>query len=279
MKNLQLADQPAPWVSSNYSFVNTKDLVKAAQFKGFGLQDVYVAPARKITYRGEVHLCTPEYQRHIVTLQTSKPSLMEGDKPLFGQIVINNSYNGLSSLSLHGGLFRVICSNGLVSSEDAVASYRKAHKGDTDFKAKVLIEMALTKIDYYMSKVKESMEIQLTEEQKIQIARRILQKRNMYLISVGALSTQRAESLLVDYEDLLKPKRSQDSGNSLWSTINIIQEKIIQGGITYRFKEESKKSKTSTPLTGVKSFALNRIISQELEQFFINDTADILSEN
>ena len=38
----------------------------------------------------------------------------------------------------------------------------------------------------------------------------------------------------MDVKDILKSTRVEDEGNSLWSTFNVLQEKLLKGGLVYK---------------------------------------------
>jgi hypothetical protein len=40
----------------------------------------------------------------------------------------------------------------------------------------------------------------------------------------------------INIQDLLKPERDGDMGNSVWKTFNVIQEKFVRGGVQYKSK-------------------------------------------
>ena len=51
---------------------------------------------------------------------------------VYPAIFISNSYNGSSTLTIDSGLYRTICSNGLVHLEELIASNKARHIGKTD---------------------------------------------------------------------------------------------------------------------------------------------------
>jgi hypothetical protein len=55
--------------------------------------------------------------------------------------------------------------------------------------------------------------------------------------------------------DILTPFRPEDEGNDLWTTFNVIQEKMMRGGFSYK----SQRGRT-TKLRGIQSIqASNRL--------------------
>ena len=48
----------------------------------------------------------------------------------------------------------------------------------------------------------------------------------------------------LNVEDLLSPTRQGDRGDELWKIFNVVQEKLIKGGLVFNDKKEKIKIKT-----------------------------------
>jgi hypothetical protein len=46
----------------------------------------------------------------------------------------------------------------------------------------------------------------------------------------------------LNIEEILTPLRHEDSGDDLWSTFNMVQEKFVRGGIEYKTKTGRRSS-------------------------------------
>jgi hypothetical protein len=51
------------------------------------------------------------------------------------------------------------------------------------------------------------------------------------------------ENIEIDLEELLKPTRVEDKGTDLWSTYNVIQEKLINGLFNYKYGIKVRKAR------------------------------------
>ena len=68
--------------------------------------------------------------------------------------------------------------------------------------------------------------ISLNEEQQIDFASKAL------------LTRYPKGNEVLNVEDLLSPVRQSDRGNDLWKIFNVIQEKLIKGGLVFNDKKE-----------------------------------------
>jgi hypothetical protein len=117
------------------------------------------------------------------------------------------------------GLFRLVCSNGLTVSSGDLAEYAIRHAG---FKTEDVLAASakmVGQIPQLMAIVDNMRSKQLTEEQRRQFAAQALNLR---------WDDGKAP---IKATDLLVARRTEDRGTDLWSTLNVVQESLIQGGI------------------------------------------------
>ena len=219
------AAKPHPAVSDRYSFVSTMQAVNFLRDAGW----VPVAAKQNTTQTSEAH------GLHLV--QFSRKDLDLGDKRLM--LNLYNSHNRTSVFYLIGALLRLICGNGMVSSNNKL-SFRHRHMG---FDAEKFIESArfvAQGINVLGHQAGEWETIDLEPDEK------------------GAFAYA-AHQLLYDSLDdapilpgkLLEPRRDEDRKDDLWTTMNVVQENIIRGEI-------SGKAKTGRKLTTRPVKALDR---------------------
>ena len=194
------------------------------------------------------------FQPHIVLFENEKISSLFKKEGVSPQILLVNSYNGLKSFNVHFGLFRLVCSNGLVVGESVLEQVKMLHKGlneeHTDLNK--TIEFYVNQIPVVMEKVDAMKSTQLTHIDKLDIAGKAIELR--YLNS---------EHYPFNSEELLITRRPEDEGNDLWRTYNKIQENLVKGGQLLEFKpEEGKRRKTSTrPLKDInRDLLLNKAL-------------------
>lgn len=140
---------------------------------------------------------------------------------LIPELVLINSHDGLSSYRLMSGVYRVVCSNGLIAG-NTYSDVRVRHQGDV---MKDVIEGSYEVINVSREILKSASnmsKIQLTTQQKLAFAE-----------SAHGLRFEDGESLTdaIKPEKLLSIRRQADQGDDLFTVFNVVQENIIKGGI------------------------------------------------
>lgn len=217
-----MATEPFPEVSKKYSFVPTKDIIKALGTEGWF--PVLAQESRSKKYEG--------FQKHMIRFRNldHPPLKLVGD--LIPEIILTNAHNAKSSYTLRVGFFRLACSNGLIVADSIFGSIHLRHIG---FQTPDIIE-ASKKVISTFPQVAKSIQayrkFELTRKDQIEFAKKALilryQKGKSKVEHKGDSITigKRVFSLT----QLLNPLRKGDSRPNLWNTFNIIQEKITQGG-------------------------------------------------
>ena len=106
-------------LSKHYSFVPTMNVVNDLRTLGYEVTDAVQVKARKKSTNG--------YQKHMITLEHPKYKV-EGSEE-YPQILLTNSHDGGNAFSLSAGIFRLVCSNGLVIKTEDYGTARLVHKG------------------------------------------------------------------------------------------------------------------------------------------------------
>ena len=100
--------------SERYKFVSTKEYLDALDARGW-----LVVNARQVNTRKS----TPEHAKHFVTLRHKDHGATRSDLgTVVPQISFVNSHNGTSRVAFLYGMFRMICSNGLMAATGEFAS-------------------------------------------------------------------------------------------------------------------------------------------------------------
>ena len=116
-----LAESASDEVSERYSFLPTTDILEVLQDDGWELWKAQQVHPRK---RSESHA------KHLLRLRhqdLDAENFSGGDS--FPEILIVNAHNGTSSYTLRAGIFRFVCSNGMVVSEEDFGMLRVRHTG------------------------------------------------------------------------------------------------------------------------------------------------------
>ena len=101
-------------LSRHYSFVPTMNVVRDLQTMGWECVNAQQVKARKKSTDG--------YQKHMLTFEHPKYKV-EGVEE-YPQLLLTNSHDGGNAFQLSAGIFRLVCSNGLVIKTEDYGSQR-----------------------------------------------------------------------------------------------------------------------------------------------------------
>lgn len=140
---------------------------------------------------------------------------------LFPELVLINSHDGLSSYRLMAGIFRMVCSNGLIAG-DTHEELRIKHQGD-------IIGNVIEGTYSIMDSSKQLI------EHADAMSEIVLDQREKEIFASAAHAIRfESEDLTgqaVKADQLLRVRRHEESGKSdLFTTFNVVQENIIKGG-------------------------------------------------
>lgn len=201
--------------SSKYSHIPTARLVD--ELKKYEWLPVLAAEGRvRIDDR-------KGFQKHMIRFRHK--STIEGSKELqvndcIPEIVLSNSHDGFASFQLDAGLFRLVCSNGLIVSNGSISTIKIRHMGYADEAVRSASDEIISCLPNLKDKVQKMAEIELTEEEA-----------GVFAKSAAGVRWENEEMLPVDPKWLLYKRRVADDNKSLWNAFNAVQENIIKGGI------------------------------------------------
>ncbi len=210
------ATHPEPGVSEKYGFVPTIEVINGLRTEGW-----YPVRAAQTRVRDEENRA---YARHMIRFRRVGDPIQVGDS--LAELVLTNSHNRTAAYSLDVGLFRLLCSNGLVVSTNDLGSIKVRHgKQIVD----EVVEASYEIIDYVpqlAEKVETLQSVQLEPMERMAMAESAMVMRYGNSWEVKAPITASA---------LLRPRRASDPGKEsqadLWQTYNIVQENLFQGGL------------------------------------------------
>lgn len=220
-----LADKPTRQVSDKYVFANTETVID--DLAGLGWKPTQ---ASQRTSRNPES--PSRFSPHMIKF--ANPDVVVKGKSdaniTFPQIVLINRHDGLGAFKFMAGMFRLVCSNGLVIATSTFASVAIPHKGYTfDELRKVVGDRtaALPETVEFMNQMKQ---------QKLDVGQRRKLALDGLLLRAGIAPTStEAEEYEREYingeliQSILAPARKEDAGTDLWSTFNVVQEKIVKG--------------------------------------------------
>jgi hypothetical protein len=199
--------QAAPTRSSRYGFISTHDMLTPFRDAGYDVTNSLVIRTRRSKNRPASEAAP--YVKHLVRLRHREAPVLPG--MVYPEVIVINSHNGTSKFSVLAGLFRMICSNGLIVTDANFGGISIAH---TRLRASLALDA-----------VKE-----LTHSAQLTGTKYIGDMMQKKMSMPEALDF--AESLGTPYrpEDLIMVRRPEDHERNLWTTFNVIQENLTKGG-------------------------------------------------
>jgi hypothetical protein len=180
------------------------------------------------------------FQKHLIVFRN--PEIMikgkDGDDA-FPQILLTNSHDGKAAFNFRVGIFRLVCSNGLVVSDADFNNVSIRHINYTFETLQTKIGEVIAKLPGLVQKINLFKSTTLTEAQMTDFAYKAASLRSKATVNV---------------EELLGSTRKEDEGNDLWVVFNRVQEKLIGGG----YKSGRRKTRS------VKSFQKDIEINEQL---------------
>jgi hypothetical protein len=202
---------PSPKVSNRYSFADSEYYLQK-----FIDADWTIHSARQVS--------KSEYAPHQVILR-NKDIATVGD--LLPQLIFTNSHNGIKKMTMDTGIYRLVCSNGLVVPTSITQSLSIKHIDLGDSTTDTIVNSFYEKIPIIMNNIDRMRNKILTNDEIDNFTYNALQIR--FINAVG-----------ININDVVKPSRIEDYSDDLWTVFNVIQEKLIRGGIQLPSKRHSR---------------------------------------
>ncbi|MGU1366250.1 DUF932 domain-containing protein [Pseudomonas aeruginosa] len=231
------AEAPHESRSQRYAYIPTATVLTELRKEGF--QPFMVTQTRTR------HEDRRDYTKHMIRLRHASQINARGEA---NEIILLNSHDGTSSYQMLAGMFRFVCSNGLVCG-DTVADVRVPHKGDV---AGQVIEGAYQVLHGFDRALesRESMQSITLDEGEAEVFAR------------AALSLKYDDPdkpAPITESQILMPRRFDDRRPDLWSVFNRTQENLTKGGLHGR--SANGRRQQTRPVQGIDSdIRLNRAL-------------------
>ena len=232
-------------LSNHYSFVPTMNVVRDLQTMGWNCVDAQQVQARKKSTKG--------YQKHMLTFEHPKYKIEGAEE--YPQLLLTNSHDGGNAFQLSAGIFRLVCSNGLVIKTEDYGSQRLIHKGYSFEAVQEMVEGFVATIDETMTRITAMKRKELNAEEMIKFA-----KQAALLRFTSKSYNEDNISKVVRVDELLESTRKEDNGNRLWEVFNRVQERLVGGN--YHYMGTKDKPRKARPIKNFKqNFAVNEKLS------------------
>jgi hypothetical protein len=207
------APYPHERVSSKYTFIPSSRIVEGLISAGFLPVDARQTRARSMS---------PLHARHVVRFRRRYETISIRDMSV-PELILVNDHSGVASYQLRMGLYRAICSNGMIVSRGAFPTYCVSHRGNV---VEEVVARALEVSDQFerlAGQVERMEQHRMLKEDQLSFAARALALRFGDPAECGIQPSQ-----------LLSCRRIEDTGDNLWICLNKCQEHLCKGGLTRR---------------------------------------------
>ena len=223
--------------SDRYTYIPTGEVLTALRKEGFEPFMVCQTRVRQDDRR--------DFTKHMVRMRHAT----QVNDAEANEIVLLNSHDGTSSYQLISGLFRYVCSNGLVFG-DTFSDVRVHHKGQIVDR---VIEGAYEVLDGF----------DLVRERRDGMRAITLDTAEQAIFARAALALKYEPDPVkpapITETQVLAPRRGDDVRSDLWSTFNRIQESLLNGGLLGR--GATGRRMRTRPVQGIdQNLRLNRAL-------------------
>ena len=203
--------------SARYAYIPTSQIITAMMGEGFM---PFKASQSASRVEGKQNFTKHMIRfRHVTSIE--RPRV--GDA--IPEVILINSHDGSSGYKLSAGLFRFVCSNGLIVSDSTVGSLSVPHIGDVSHKVIDGSFKIVQQAEKSFAKIEQWEPLQLTAGERLVFA------KAAHELKFDSDNVQEGFKHAIEPKQLLEAKRSADRGDDLWRTLNVVQENLIKGGL------------------------------------------------
>ena len=215
--NMELLDLPRPATatgrcltrtSEKYLFVPTEQIAQELMQHGWKVSSAVTTRTKSADRQG--------FQKHMVRFRPMDDGkqIRLGDS--IAELLLVNSHDSTTSYQFRSGIFRMVCSNGMIVSEQEFPGVRVRHHGSLQEIIDASLEVA-SKLPTLAGIVNSMKAKALTNIQRMDFAS-------------AAIKLRHGADTIVTPDTLLRVQREADSATDLWTTFNVVQENIMRGG-------------------------------------------------
>ena len=231
-----------PKVSDRYVQANTETVVDdLAKLGWYPVQAKQCRTNKKSSGIRSLHMIA--FQNPDVKIMKQGPDGRETIDS-WPRIILTNSHDGFNSFKFLLGMFRLVCSNGLIVGDNEMVNMSVKHI-NYDFETlRDIVKTAVEQVPEIVCQMNAMKNTVLNEEQKTELAKSVVKIRK---------GVEDDEKFEIDEEtimDILDPQRKEDKGDDLWTVFNICQEKMIKG--EYSDVGSNNKPRKQRKITSIK---------------------------
>ena len=197
--------------TEKYAQYHTIDIIEALRGEGFEVTNAFAQKSRTANVHGR-HCVR---MSHVDYLNETKP----GDQR--PEIVMINSHDGSTSFRLMAGIFRIVCSNGLITMSQNFGQQMFTHMGHS------LDEVVESTIEFSARAAAENAET----IEKMRTTSVTMEQAKKMAKQAAVIRLGNEPKKIENYENLLNPRRHADNVEAtVWNVFNVLQENCVKGG-------------------------------------------------
>jgi hypothetical protein len=181
-------------------------------------------------------------KKHLVKFRNEGVYMADADGNVdsYIEVLLTNSHDGSSTFRFEAGIFRVVCSNGLVVKDNDLGTLKIRHQGYDFETLRSLINTMVEKLPDVVGRINTFSDT-------------LLEEINIDDFALKAAQLRFGDEMInYNIQSLLEVTRNEDQGNNIWCVLNRLQEKLVNGGFNY----QNEKGKTRKA-RAIKNFTQN----------------------
>jgi hypothetical protein len=175
------------------------------------------------------------YTKHMVRFRRADRDLSTHGSVV--ELVLRNGNDGTSAYKLDAGVFRIACLNGMVAKSEDYGNINVRHSGRALDKVIEGSYEVLQSAERVLAAPQDWSQIQLDRAERLALA------NASHLLRFDRDEEGNATTGVTP-EQLLIPRRTEDTLTNLWTTFNVIQENAVRGGLTATSPGANRRSTT-----------------------------------
>ena len=231
-----------PNTSKRYVFASTETIIDDMAKLGWGVTECKQQRANKRSNIKSFHMVAFQNPNVYITKEDENGNTIID---AFPRIILQNSHDGFHGFRFMIGMFRLVCSNGLIVATEQFADIRMRHINYTFDDLREVVAKAISQVGAQVITMNTMQNTILTDEQKKDFAIKALRIRK------GIKEEDKMEVEDETISEILEPTRNEDKGNDLWSVFNVIQEKMIHGMFQHSTKNRNGRRRKARAIKGI----------------------------
>lgn len=219
--------------SDRYTYIPTSAVIEAMVREGF---QPFAAKQGGSRIEGKA-----DFTKHLIRFRHPDMGMTNvGDSA--PEVVLLNSHDGTSAYKLMAGIFRLVCSNGMIVADSTIGSLSVPHKGDI---VQRVIEGSFEIVGQSRKALDVTREwggLTLTAGESQAFAEaahhirfaEVVKDRDGETVRNSDGSPVVVADTPITAAMLLQSRRREDSANDLYTVFNRVQENVIRGGLSAR---------------------------------------------